>query len=240
MALFHRKAAADQTPYTAAVIVAAGPAARMDGVEKILEPIGLAPAIVHAARAFQDSACIREIIVVTREDLLVEVSRVLHDAALDKVKLVVVGGETRTDSVSAGLDAVSKQTKLAAIHDGARPFVTPALIERTVREAARSGAAAPAVPVKDTIKIASGGIVTGTPERSSLFAVQTPQVFDFDLLRGAIVKAAADGFTATDDCALIEHMGMSVRLTEGDEENIKLTTPLDLAIAQVIAEGRLL
>jgi 2-C-methyl-D-erythritol 4-phosphate cytidylyltransferase len=176
--------------------------------------------------------------VVTREDLIVEVSRVLHEAGLDKVTQVVVGGETRTVSVMIGLDCVSKKTKLAAIHDGARPFVTTDLIERTVRAAAESGAAAPAVPVKDTIKVAHQGIVTETPDRSTLFAVQTPQVFDFDLLRGAMVKAEADGLTATDDCAIVEHLGMSVRLTEGDEENIKLTTPLDLALAQAIAEGR--
>jgi 2-C-methyl-D-erythritol 4-phosphate cytidylyltransferase len=220
------------------VIVAAGMASRMGGVDKVLAPLGLEPVIVHAVRPFQQSECIREIVVVTREDLIVEVSRVLHEAGLDKVTQVVVGGETRTVSVMIGLDCVSKKTKLAAIHDGARPFVTTELIERTVRVAAESGAAAPAVPVKDTIKVAHQGIVTETPDRSTLFAVQTPQVFDFDLLRGAMVKAEADGLTATDDCAIVEHLGMSVRLTEGDEENIKLTTPLDLALAQAIAEGR--
>ncbi len=238
MSLFRKKADSVRVPYTSAVIVAAGSASRMEGVDKILAPIGLEPVIVHAARPFQESALIHEIVIVTREDLLVEVSRAVHDAGLDKVKMVVVGGETRTASVSAGLDAVSKKTKLAAIHDGARPFVTTELIDRTVREAGISGAAAPAVPVKDTIKTASRGVVTSTPERSSLFAVQTPQVFDFDLLRGAIVKAQQDRFEATDDCALVEHLGMSVRLTEGAEENLKLTTPLDLAVAQLIFDGR--
>lgn len=238
MSLFKRKSAQENLPYTSAVIVAAGTASRMGGVDKVLAPLGLEPVIVHAVRPFQQSECIREIVVVTREDLIVEVSRVLHEAGLDKVTQVVVGGETRTVSVMIGLDCVSKKTKLAAIHDGARPFVTTELIERTVRVAAESGAAAPAVPVKDTIKVAHQGIVTETPDRSTLFAVQTPQVFDFDLLRGAMVKAEADGLTATDDCAIVEHLGMSVRLTEGDEENIKLTTPLDLALAQAIAEGR--
>ncbi len=236
MGLFRKKSAPVRVPYTAAVIVAAGSAARMGGVDKILAPIGLEPAIVRAVRPFQNCSCIREIVVVTREDLLVDVSRAMHMAHFDKVTMVVCGGATRAESVSRGLDTVSKKTKLAAIHDGARPFVTEDVIERAVRAAAKFGAAAPAIPVKDTIKRAEGGLVAETPERSALFAVQTPQVFDFDLLRGAIVKAEADGFTATDDCSLVEHMGMSVRLTEGSERNIKLTTPLDLAIAQVLAE----
>lgn len=236
MGLFRRKGAPGRVPYTAAVIVAAGSASRMGGIDKILAPIGLESAIARAVRPFQQSACIGEIVVVTREDLLVPVSHALREAGLDKVTAVVRGGATRAQSVSLGLDAVSKKTKLAAIHDGARPFVTEQLIEDAVRAAARYGAAAPAIPVKDTIKRAEGGIVRETPERSALFAVQTPQVFDFDLLRGAIVKAESDGFSATDDCALVEHLGMSAHLTAGSERNIKLTTPLDLALARCIAE----
>ena len=239
MSLFRRIAgAAGKVPYTAAVVVAAGSASRMGGIDKVLAPLGLEPVIVHAVRPFQMSSCIHEIVVVTREDLLVEVSRVLHAAAFDKVKAVVVGGGTRADSVMIGLDSVSKKVKYAAVHDGARPFVTADIIDHTVRAAVTSGAAAPAVPVKDTIKKAEGGIVTETPDRSVLYAVQTPQVFDFDLLRGALVKAKADKIELTDDCAAVEHLGMSVRLTHGSEENIKITTPLDLMLGQIILDGR--
>ena len=104
--------------------------------------------------------------------------------------------------------------------------------------AVTSGAAAPAIAVKDTIKLAEGGIVTQTPDRSKLYAVQTPQTFDFDLLRGALVKAKADKIELTDDCSAVEHLGMSVRLTQGSEENIKITTPLDLMLGQIILDGR--
>ena len=126
--------------------------------------------------------------------------------------------------------------KLAAIHDGARPFADWQLIDRVVRAANSYGAAAPAIPVKDTIKEVNGGIVKGTPDRDTLRAVQTPQVFDFDLLRGALKKAILEEAKITDDCSAIENMGMSVKIVEGDERNIKITTPLDLKMAELIWE----
>ena len=128
--------------------------------------------------------------------------------------------------------------KLAAIHDGARPLITQAVIDRTVRAAHSYGAAAPAVPVKDTVKVVKSGLVMATPDRDSLRAVQTPQVFDFDLLRGALKKAEEAGASVTDDCSAVELMGMSVKLVEGDEENIKVTTPMDLKIAELLLEER--
>ena len=125
-----------------------------------------------------------------------------------------------------------------AIQDGARPFVTPKLIDRVVRAAQVYGAAAPAVAVKDTIKTAQAGLVTGTPDRKTLFAGQTPQVFDYDLLRGALTKAKADKAEVTDDCSAVERMGMSVKLVEGDEMNFKITTPWDLTVARAyLTEG---
>ena len=123
-----------------------------------------------------------------------------------------------------------------AVQDGARPLVSDEVIDRTVRAAHSYGAAAPAVPVKDTIKVAQGGLVASTPDRSQLRAVQTPQVFDFDLLRGALKKAEAENLTVTDDCSAVEQMGMSVKLVEGDERNIKVTTPLDLKMAALLLE----
>ena len=221
-----------------AVIVAAGQSSRMNGIEKILCPMGNVPLIVYAIRPFQECELVDEIVIVTREDLMVTVAQLCKDAALTKVRKVVLGGETRTASVLAGLREADPNTELVAIHDAARPLVTGEIIEETVLKAAQCGAAAPAVPVKDTIKQAVHGVVTSTPDRSELFAVQTPQVFEHGLILGALEKAVADGAELTDDCSAVERLGMSVCLTVGSYENIKLTTPSDLAVAAAILEGR--
>ena len=152
------------------------------------------------------------------------------------MKAVVVGGKSRQESVHLGLNALSNKVKLAAIHDGARPLITWQVIDRAIRAANTYGAAAPAIPVKDTIKVVEGRVVKNTPDRSTLFAVQTPQVFDFDLLRGALKKAEQDGAQVTDDCSAVELMGFTVKIVEGDERNIKVTTPMDLKIAEMLLE----
>ena len=135
-----------------------------------------------------------------------------------------------------GLNALSNKVKLVAVQDGARPLITNAVIDRAVRAAHTYGAAAPAIPVKDTIKVVKGGIAKETPDRATLQAVQTPQVFDFDLLRGALKKAKEDGAEVTDDCSAVERLGMSIKIVEGDECNIKVTTPMDLKIAKLLLE----
>ena len=135
-----------------------------------------------------------------------------------------------------GLKALSSKVRLAAIHDGARPLITQEVIDRAVRTAHTYAAAAPGVPVKDTIKIVQGGVVLETPDRSTLQAIQTPQVFDFDLLKSALKKAKQDKAPITDDCSAVELMGMSVKIVEGDERNIKVTTPMDLKIAEMLLE----
>ena len=117
-------------------------------------------------------------------------------------------------------------------------MITPALIDKTVRAAHSYGAAAPAVPVKDTIKIEKSGLIESTPDRSTLRAVQTPQVFDFDLLRGALQKAASDKAAVTDDCSAVERLGKQVQLVSGDSENIKITRPMDLPMAEAILRAR--
>lgn len=220
--------------YCAAVIVAAGSSTRMGGVDKMLAPLGEQPVIWHTLRAFQDCDAIRQIVVVTREDLLLPISDLC--AGMSKVTAVVVGGKDRAESVGCGLNALSDKVRLVAVHDGARPLIDWQTIDRAVRAANTYGAAAPAVPVKDTIKEVSGGIVKSTPDRASLQAVQTPQVFDFDLLRGALAKAQADKLPLTDDCSAVEHMGMSVKIVKGEERNLKITTPLDLKIARMLLE----
>lgn len=220
--------------YCSAVIVAAGNATRMGGIDKAMALLGGEPVIARTVRAFQDCDAIREIVVVTRSDLLMPVSDICH--SFSKVKAVVVGGNNRVASVQNGLNALSPKTRLVAVQDGARPLISFEVIDRTVRAAHTYGAAAPGVPVKDTIKTVNGGIVTSTPDRKTLQAVQTPQVFDFDLLCGALKKSIEEGWEITDDCSAVEMLGMHIRMVEGDERNIKITTPMDLKIAEMLLE----
>ena len=223
--------------YCGAVIVAAGNASRMGGIDKVMALLKGEPMIVHTVRAFEKCDAIREIVVVTRPDLIVPIMDLCH--GFSKLKIVVTGGDTRQESVNLGLNALSDKVRLVAISDGARPLVTPELIDRTVRAAHTYGAAAPGVPVKDTTKIVTGGIVRSTPDRSTLQAIQTPQVFDFDIIRGALKKAAEEKLSVTDDCSAVEQMGMSVRIVQGDERNLKITTPLDLKMAEYLLEETL-
>lgn len=223
-------------PYCAAVIVAAGSASRMRGTDKIMAELDGLPVICHTLAAFQNAVQIDEIVVVTRMELLQELSALA--AAYDKVRMVVPGGENRMQSVRNGLREVSEKTQLVAVHDGARPLVTDEIIAQTVARAAKFAAAAPAIPVKDTIKISTRGVVERTPDRKTLFAVQTPQVFDYALLCGALEHAQKKKLALTDDCSAVEALGMPVQLTDGSEENIKITTPIDLQIAQMILKER--
>ena len=217
-----------------AVIVAAGSASRMGGIDKVMALLGGEPMIVRTVRAFQNCDAIASIVIVTREDLIRPISGLCR--GMSKVTAVVCGGSSRQESVHLGLNALPKGTKLAAVHDGARPLVSWQVIDRVVRAANTYGGAAPAIPVKDTIKVVKGGLVESTPDRASLQAVQTPQVFDFDLLRGALKKAEEDKAQVTDDCSAVERLGMKIKIVEGDERNLKVTTPLDLKIAELLLE----
>ena len=217
-----------------AVIVAAGSASRMGGIDKVMAQLRGEPMIVHTVRAFQTCDAIAEIVIVTRPDLILPITRLT--SGFDKVTTVVAGGSSRQESVSLGMNALSDKCELAAIQDGARPLVTWQLIDRVVRAAHAHNAAIPVIPVKDTIKVCNSALVVNTPDRATLRAVQTPQVFDFDLLRGALKKAAEDGAEVTDDCSAVERLGMSVRIVEGDERNLKVTTPLDLKLAEMLME----
>ena len=220
--------------YCGAVIVAAGSASRMGGIDKVMASLNGEPMIVRTVRAFQNCDAIKEIVVVTRQDLITPIMGLCKD--FDKVRAVVAGGKDRPESVRLGMNALSDKVKLAAIQDGARPLVSWQVIDRAVRAANTYGAAAPAIPVKDTVKIVSGGVVKETPERKTLQAVQTPQVFDFDLIRGALKKAKLDEAEVTDDCSAVERLGMTVKIVEGDERNIKVTTPMDLKVAKMLLE----
>ena len=232
---FFRKRKKEAGPSCSVVVVAAGSSSRM-GFDKVLADVGGLPVIVRCLKSFEKAPSVSEVVVVTRTDLVPEVARLCQDFGLSKVVKVIRGGEDRTQSARLGTLECSPKAKLIAIHDGARPFVTVRVIEDAVAQAARSGAAAPAVPVKDTIKEVRDGLVERTLDRSALYAVQTPQVFDGDLIRAALQKALDDAARLTDDCAAVERLGMKVVLTRGDERNIKLTTPADLLIGEVLAE----
>ena len=219
-----------------AVIVAAGSASRMGGIDKVMAELRGEPMIVHTVRSFQNCDAIKEIVIVTREDLILPITGLCR--GFDKVTAVVVGGSSRQASVALGMNALSGNCQLAAIQDGARPLVTWELIDRVVRAAHSYHAAIPVIPVKDTIKVCNSGLVVSTPDRSALRAVQTPQVFDFDLLRGALKQAEIDGAEVTDDCSAVERLGMSVKIVDGDERNLKVTTPFDLKIAEMLMEEK--
>ena len=222
--------------YCGAVIVAAGSASRMGGIDKVMAPLGGEPMILRTVRAFEDCEAVKEIVIVTRKDLMGPIAELC--SGFTKVRSVVQGGSSRQESVKLGLLAFSKEVRLAAVHDGARPLVSGELIDKVIRAAHSYGAAAPAIPVKDTIKVFEGGFIAATPDRSTLRAVQTPQVIDRDLLLGALEKAEQEGTALTDDCSAVEHIGMRVRLVEGEERNLKVTTPLDLKIAELLLEEK--
>ena len=219
----------------AAVVPAAGRSERM-GRDKLALDLGGQPVLVHTLRALDRCPYIEEIVVVTRADAIVPTAQLCRDCGLSKISKVIVGGQTRTQSVLAGIREVSRHTALIAIHDGARPLVSQSVLEEVIRRAAQCGAAAPAVAVKDTVKQAENGLVTATLDRSSLYAVQTPQVFEASLIRAALSKALDDGAELTDDCAAVERLGIGVALTRGSYRNLKITTPEDLAVAEALLE----
>ena len=220
-----------------AVVPAAGSSTRM-GQDKLLLPLDGVPVILRTLQALEVCPLIDEVVVVTREDLIVPISGLCKDAALSKVRKVVRGGDTRTQSVLAGVEELSRSVDLVAIHDGARPLVTQRLLDEVIHRAAGCGAAAPAVPLKDTVKVARDGLVESTPDRSALYAVQTPQVFQRDLIRVALTRGLEDGAQLTDDCSAVERLGVAVALTGGDYCNLKLTTPEDVAVAEALMAWR--
>lgn len=228
----------DKLPRCAAVIVAAGSSERM-GTDKLMMELCGMPVLARTLGAFQKSPLISDIVVVTRTDRIEEIADLCHKYGISKTSSVISGGATRMESSLAGVSAVSCRAKLIAIHDGARPLVTEKIIERAIRAAAEHMAAAPVIRSSDTLKaVDEGGFIVGTVDRACTLRVQTPQVFDADLIKGALTKAAKDGLGITDDCAAVEMMGVKTYTVEGDERNIKLTTPYDMAIAQTILSDR--
>jgi 2-C-methyl-D-erythritol 4-phosphate cytidylyltransferase len=214
-----------------AVIVAAGKSGRMGGMDKMLAPLGGEPLLLRATRPFQQCSEIDRIVVVVSGEKERMCRHLVTGPAWSKVSDVCLGGERRQDSVAEGLIHFSG-FYWVVIHDGARPLVSVELIERGLEAARETGAAVAAVPVTDTIKVADEDrTVHETPPRRNLWAVQTPQVFSIKVISEAYEKADDD---ATDDASLVERLGYKVKLFMGSQDNIKITTPDDLAQAEVL------
>ena len=215
-----------------AIIVAAGESRRMNGIDKVLAPLGGRPVISYVLTAFDGCKSVDQIVLVVNQKSF-EQCRTLV-AGLEKPIDVCVGGKRRQDSVAAGLKQL-KKCDWVIIHDGARPLVTKELIEQGLKAAQETGAAVAAVPVTDTIKVADDDrIVHQTPPRQNLWAVQTPQVFRLDIITKAYQQATGE---ATDDAALVEQAGFHVKLYMGSYDNIKITTTNDLLIAEVLLKS---
>ena len=214
-----------------AIIAAAGESRRMGGIDKVFAPLGGKPALARVIDTFQKCRLINQIIVVVNAKNIAKCRKLVAEERWHKVSDVCAGGKLRQDSVAAGLGRLDN-CQWVVIHDGARPLVTKDLIERGLKAARETGAAVAAVPVTDTIKIANDdGIVRQTPPRQNLWAVQTPQVFRVDIIARAYNQAKDE---VTDDASLVEGLGHKVKLYMGSYDNIKITSPHDLALAEVL------
>lgn len=228
-----------QRPFCTALVAAAGDSSRMGAAgNKLLLPLEEKPVLAWTLQALDRSRRIDEIVIAAREEDFLPFSDLCHTYGIAKPVKIIHGGATRAESVMCAAMEASEKATLLAVQDGARPLVTPELIDRVVDRAARCSAAAPAVPVRDTIKEVNGGEVVKTLDRSVLMAVQTPQVFAADLLKAALQAVLQAGDTVTDDCSAVERLGKIVYLTEGSEENLKITTPMDLLFASAILNER--
>ena len=219
---------------TSAVIVCAGNSTRMGGINKILLPLGSRRVIGVTMQAFQQCESISEIIIVARQDDIPAIREEAEAAGITKLLDCVTGGATRQESVINGIRRISKDSELVAVHDGARPLVKPEHIEKVIKDASVFGGATLGVPVKDTIKTVEDGLITDTPPRKLLYITQTPQVFKRALYFEGVDFALEHGLDFTDDCQLIEAIGGKVAMTVGDYTNIKITTPEDIRIAEIL------
>lgn len=221
-----------------AVIVSAGNSTRMGGINKQFLELDGVPVIVNTITMFQRCNMIDEIIIVTRESEIDAVAKLVEKYDFYKVNNIVAGGETRQLSVYEGVTSTSNIADLVVIHDGARPLVTVKVIEETIKAAAEFGAAATGVKVKDTVKVVDDNDnIIDTPDRTYMRFIQTPQVFDKKLYLDA-VNTVENSKDFTDDCKLLEAYGKTVKFVDGDYENIKITTPEDVELAESYLKRR--
>lgn len=236
---FFKKMREARRPRCTALVAAAGSSQRMGGVNKLLQPLEGVPVLVRTLTALQNAGSVDEIVVAAREEDLIEISQLCRTYGIAKCSKVIRGGESRVHSVLLAALEAAPEAELLAVQDGARPLVTPELIDRVVAAAARCSAAAPAVAVKDTVKaVRADGAVEETLDRERLRAVQTPQVFQAGLLKAALQSALEQEAFVTDDASAVERLGKVVFLVEGEEENLKITTPLDMVLAEAVLQAR--
>ncbi len=214
-----------------AIILAAGASSRMQGTDKQLLSVNGIPVIVRSALNFQNTPEVTEIIIAAKAELCGEIATLCEKAGITKLKTVCAGGSTRSQSAVMAFSHAG-ETDVTLIHDGARPFATPDIITAVAEAAQENGGAIAAVPVTDTIKCVKDGFIASTPDRNTLYGAQTPQGFRTELYR----KMLAQGGDFTDDSQLAEAMGIKVKIVTGSYDNIKITTPEDIARAEIIAE----
>jgi len=220
------------------VVVAAGSGTRMNmNMNKIYLDICGKPVLARTLQIFEDNDSIEEIILVLNSNDIVYCKQNVIDVyGFNKVTKIVAGGKERQNSVFNGIREVNENCSIVLIHDGARPFIDDEIIYDSIIAAKEYGAAGIAVPVKDTIKIADAdGYVKETPDRSMLWAIQTPQSFKYDVIMNAHLKAIEEGYIGTDDAVLVEKMGYKMKLIKGSYSNIKITTREDIKLAESIA-----
>lgn len=218
----------------AVIVVCGGSSSRMNNKDKMLLEIKGVPVFIRSLLAFEKNSGIGKIIVVTRAENLLTTQNAVKQFGITKVTDIVVGGKSRQESVKCGFDMLTKDDKICLIHDGARPFVTNDCITRVIEGANFFGAVSCVVQCKDTIKkIDNHGKVVETPNRSSLVSVQTPQGFKTEIYKNALEKCG-DLSSFTDDCSIVESVGVPVYTVEGDYTNIKITTPEDVLLAEAI------
>jgi 2-C-methyl-D-erythritol 4-phosphate cytidylyltransferase len=216
------------------IIAAAGNAERMNGENKQLKLLCGIPVIIRSMLVFEKIDDVSEIIISARECDIDKIISFSKEYNITKLKTVVIGGETRQQSVINALKDVSKETELIAVHDGARPLVSAEHIKQCIKDAAVFGASTLGVPVKDTLKVVDGGLIVDTPDRRKLYITQTPQIFRKKEYYAGVNFAKEHELDFTDDCQLAEAVGVKVNMTLSDYKNIKLTTPEDFAVAEAI------
>ena len=233
---------ANKPHFTSAIIAAAGCGSRMktsDGKTKQLMELCGMPVIVHTLKAFEECEKINEIIIVTRSDEADIYEKYKSEYGLTKISAVVIGGDTRQESVLRGFEAISDKSDFVTIHDGARCLVTPEIIEKTVRAAYKQRAAAAGHKSEDTVKLCDpDGMIEGTQDREKVWLVQTPQIFMCDVYRVSAYMAKQDEVAVTDDCMMCERLGFDIKIVECGRENIKLTSPGDLGLCEAILTYR--
>lgn len=216
------------------IMAAAGNSGRMNGENKQLKLLSGIPVIIRSMLVFEQIDDISEIIVSARECDIDKITSFSKKYNVTKLKAVVIGGETRQQSIFKALGKVSKETELIAVHDGARPLVSAEHIKQCIKDAVVFGASTLGVPVKDTLKVVDGGLIVDTPDRRKLYITQTPQIFRKKEYYAGVNFAKEHELEFTDDCQLAEAVGVKVNMTVSDYKNIKLTTPEDFAIAEAI------